>query len=148
MKTDQMITSRQLVLRRSEMDALMETDWDSFPSSADSAASSAASAASSTASDARSAPLDFFQLYQEIGNECGRLLREAGMVLPPGLTMPEAIQRTFGDEAVRLLYGNNIIHFKPGFLRETYYEILINSIDSLRFQELLYLLDEFSKVAS
>ncbi|MFS8023894.1 hypothetical protein Hanom_Chr16g01456861 [Helianthus anomalus] len=62
--------------------------------------------------------------------------------------MPKAIQRTFGDEAVLLLYGNNIIHFKPGFLRETYYIILINSIDSLRFQELLYLLDESSKVAS
>ncbi|MFS7993601.1 hypothetical protein Hanom_Chr12g01096031 [Helianthus anomalus] len=96
------------------MDALKETDWDSFPSSADSAASSAASAASSTTSDAR------------------RLLREAGMVLPQSLTIPEAIQRTFGDEAVRLLYGNNIIHFKPDFLREIYYDILINNIDSLR----------------
>jgi len=144
-----MLNSLELILARIELDALMDTSgWDSLPSgAAASAAHLAASAVSETASDARSAPLDFLEFYQRIGDECGRLLCEAGRVLPPDWAMLEVINVTCGDDAIRDAIGAAGILIKPEFLRKAYYNLMMHGINSWGFQELLYFVEEMGKLS-
>lgn len=91
------------------------------------------SSTSSTRSDAESAPPNSEELFNKICAECTRLLDKEGKQIPPQWEMPDLIRTVIGDHE-----GMVVI---PGYLTDTYYDVMLCGAHSWLFQDVFHFLD-------
>lgn len=103
----------------------MESNPLSFPST------STASTLSSTRSDGQSAPPELERVFDEICKEYTEWVVRAGKQLPPQWDMPDLVRTVVGDEGINI----------PGFLTDSYYDIMLHGSNSWLYQDILQFLD-------
>ena len=96
--------------------------------------SSGSSTLSSTRSDAESAPPELEQLFHRVCDEYAKCVRGAGKQLPPEWSMPDLVRTVIGDEAIHT----------PGFLTDSYYDVLLHGHKSWVCDEILQFLELIS----
>lgn len=93
----------------------------SFPSSS--------STLSSTSSDAESAPPELDRLFQKICEKSAELV--SNTQVPSEWSIPDLIRAVMGNEALQM----------PGYLQDTYYDIILRGSTSWLFGDLLSFID-------
>lgn len=93
--------------------------------------SSTSSTLSSTRSDAQSAPPELERVFERICDEYAEWVVIADKQLPPEWNMPDLVRTVIGDEAINI----------PGFLTETYYDVMLHGQNSWLCQDLFHFLD-------
>lgn len=99
----------------------MESYSLSFPST------SSADSLCSTMSDAESAPPELDRVFDRICSEYAEWVVKAGKELPPQWDMPSLVRAVIGDEGINI----------PGFLTDSYYDVVLHGSNSWVFQEVL-----------
>lgn len=85
----------------------------------------------STKSDAQSAPPELDQVFNRICEEYTNWVGIAQKQIQPEWNMPDLVRTVIGDEAINI----------PGFLTETYYDVMLHGQNSWLCQDLFHFLD-------
>lgn len=108
----------------SDLDFMMESELNSFPSLS-------TSSNCSIRSDGESAPPEFEHLFNKICAEYTRWVVQAGKQIPPQWDMPDLVRTVIGDEGINI----------PGFLTDAYYDVMLCGPHSWVFQDVLNCID-------
>ena len=92
--------------------------------------SNTSSTLSSTRSDAQSAPPELERVFDRICDEYAEWMVIADKQLPPEWNMPDLVRAVIGDA----------IHI-PGFLTDSYYDVILHGPNSWLCQDLFKFLD-------
>lgn len=82
-------------------------------------------------SDAQSAPPELDQLFDHICEKSAELLRLKNTELPPGWNIPDLIRALLGNETLQM----------PGYLQDTYYDVLLRGETSWLFEDISNFID-------
>lgn len=104
----------------SDLDFMISDDNLSFSSST-----------SSTRSDAQSAPPECERIFDRICDEYAEWVVRADKQLSPEWNMPDLVRAVIGDEAIHM----------PGFLTDSYYDVMLHGSNSWVCQEVFQFLD-------
>lgn len=97
----------------------------------DSNSLSFSSSTSSTRSDAQSAPPECERIFDRLCDEYTEWVVRAGKQLAPEWNMPDLVRTVIGDEAIHM----------PGFLTDSYYDVMLHGPNSWLCQDILKFLD-------
>ena len=89
------------------------------------------SSTSSTRSDAQSAPPECEQIFEALCSEYTKWVSRSDKQLPPEWNMPDLVQTVMGEEAIHM----------PGFLTDSYYDIMLHGSNSWLCQDIFKFLD-------